>query len=146
MRIKPKTIMTRKLAYFEDRGSELQSFSLLMAVYYDDFERAKATLMSDPEQLNIPDPFAGLTALHIAIFRQNVDITRLLLSQPGTDVRYKDTFGRQPVDMLRYTVNQKIFGVVMDATYPDEMRALEDEACEEGLTKQTVVPFKLKGP
>ena len=138
--------MKKRLAYFEDRGSDRQNYPLLMAVYYDDFEKAKAILQSDPEQLNIPDPYAGLTAIHIAIFRQNLDIIRMLLAQPGIQKKTKDTFGRRPVDMLDYTVNQVVFEVVMDATYSDEMRALEDEAFEEGLTDQSVVPFKPGGP
>lgn len=138
--------MKNTLAYFEDRGTDLKTYSLLLAVYYDEFEKAQALLKSDPGQLNLQDPYAGLTALHIAIFRQNQEIVSLLLDQDGIDVKIKDGFHRRPVDMLDYTVNQEIFEMVMDATYPDEMRALDDEAYDEGRADNTVVPLKPKGP
>jgi len=70
----------------------------------------------------------------------------LLLEQNGIDVKIKDGFQRRPVDMLDYTINQEIFDMVMDATYPDEMRALEDEAYDEGRADNSVVPLKPKGP
>lgn len=138
--------MKRKLAYFEDRGSDLKSFSLLLAVYNDQLDTATSILKADPAQLNIQDPYAGLTALHIAIFRQNPQMVRLLLDQTGIDVTIKDGFQRRPVDMLDYTVNQDIFDMVMDATYPDAMRALEDEAYDKGRADNSVVPLKPKGP
>jgi len=40
MSIKPKPIMKNTLAYFEDRGADLKTYSLLLAVYYDEFEKA----------------------------------------------------------------------------------------------------------
>ena len=146
MSIKPKLIMKRKLAYFEDRGSDLKSFSLLVAVYNDQLDAAATILETDPAQINSQDPYAGLTALHIAIFRQNQKMVRLLLEQAGIDVKIKDGFQRRPVDMLDYTLNQDIFDMVMDATYPDTMRALEDEAYDEGRADSSVVPLKPKGP
>lgn len=138
--------MTNKLAYFEDRGSDLKQYSLLLAAYHDEYDKAAAILKSDSDQLNVQDPYAGLTALHIAIFRQNPKIVNLLLEQDGIDVKIKDGFQRRPVDMLDYTVNQEIFEMVMDATYPDEMRALEDEGYDEGRADSSVVPLKPKGP
>ncbi len=146
MSIKPKPIMKRRLAYFEDRGADLKTFSLLLAVYNDQFEAAKSILKADPAQLNSQDPYAGLTALHIAIFRQNPKTVRLLLDHNGIDVTIKYGFQRRPVDMLDYTVNQEIFDLVMDATYPDEMRALDDEAYDEGRADNSIVPLKPKGP
>lgn len=138
--------MKRRLAYFEDRGADIKTFSLLLAVYNDQFEAAKSILRADPAQLNSQDPYAGLTALHIAIFRQNPKTVRLLLDQNGIDVTIKDGFQRRPVNMLDYTVNQEIFGMVMDATYPEEMRALDDEAYDQGRADNSVVPLKPKGP
>lgn len=138
--------MKRKLAYFEERGTDLKAFSLLLAVYNDQFENAKAILKADPAQLNSQDPYAGLTALHIAIFRQNPKTIRLLLDQNEIDATIKDGFQRRPVDMLDYTINQAIFDMVMEVTYPDGMRALEDEAYDEGRADNTVVSLKPKGP
>jgi ankyrin repeat protein len=138
--------MTNKLAYFENRGSDLKQYSLLLAAYHDEYDKAAAILKSGSDQLNVQDPYAGLTALHIAIFRQNPKIVSLLLEQDGIDIKIKDGFQRRPVDMLDYTVNQEIFEMVMDATYPDEMRALEDEAYDEGRADSSVVPLKPKGP
>lgn len=138
--------MKRKLAYFEDRGSDMKVFSLLLAVYNDRFEDAEAILKAEPAQLNSQDPYAGLTALHIAIFRQNPKIVQLLLTQEGIDVRIKDGFGRRPVDMLDYTANQDIFDMVMDATYPDAMLALEDETFDHKVPVKTIIPYKPRGP
>lgn len=76
--------MTRKLAYFEGRGLDLKRYQLLLAVYYDRFEQAQAILETDPDQLNLQDPYGGLTALHIAIFRQNPTMVQLLLGQRET--------------------------------------------------------------
>ncbi len=143
---KLKPIMKRKLAYFEDRGSDLKNFALLRSVYFDDIEKAKAVLKADPAQLNRKDPYAGLTALHIAIFRQSPDMVKLLLGQPNIDLTIQDGFGRAPIDMLDYTTNQQIFSMMMEAVYPDEMRALEDEAFDEARADQTVASFKPKGP
>lgn len=138
--------MTRKLAYFEDRGSDLKRYQLLLAVYYDRLEQAQAILETDPDQLNLQDPYGGLTALHIAIFRQNPKMVRLLLGRREIDAQLADNFNRRAVDMLDYTVNQEIFEAVIEATYPDEMRGLEEEMFEEGVTDRTIVPLKPKGP
>ena len=146
MSIKPKKRMTRKLAYFEDSGSDLKRYQLLLAVYYDRLDQAQAILKTDPDQLNIQDPYGGLTAIHIAVFRQNPKMVELLLKQRDIDLNITDNFNRRPVDMLDYTVNQSIFEMMMDACYPDEMRALEDEAFDEGRADSTVVPLKPKGP
>jgi len=144
--LKTKTQMKRPLGYFKDSGPGMKKYPLILAVYYDRYEKAKDILKADPDQLNQKDPYAGLTALHIAIFRQNIAIIELLLAQPGINLEIKDNFGRRPVDMLDYTVNQEIFELIMDATYPDEMRALEDEEFEEGIEAGNIVPFKPNGP
>lgn len=136
--------MTRRLAYFEDRGSDAKNYPLLMAVYYDDYAKAKAVLEADPGQLNLQDPYAGLTALHIGIFRQNLQIVQLLLAQPGIQVMVRDAFRRRPVDMLDYTVNQEIFEAVMEATYPEEMTSLVDE--NDLRAQARILPLKPKGP
>ena len=125
--------------------ADAQSQALCLAVYNDRFEDAEVILKAEPAQLNSKDPYAGLTALHIAIFRQNSKIVQLLLAQEGIDVSIKDGFRRRPVDILDYTANQDIFDMIMDAAYPDSMRALEDEAFEKGRAAQTIVPFKPKG-
>ncbi len=146
MSIKPKPIMKRKLAYFEDRGSDLNKYPLILAVYYDQYDKAVQILKVDPDQLNKQDPYGGLTAFHIAIFRQNPKMIRMLLNQRGIDVTITDNFHRRAVDMLDYTINQEIFEMVMEATYPEEMRELEDEAYEKARQDETVIPLKPKGP
>lgn len=137
--------MTRRLAYFEDRGSDAKNYPLLLAVYCDDYEKAKAVLEADPGQLNLQDPYAGLTALHIGIFRQNLQIVQLLLAQPGIQVMLKDVFGRRPVDMLDYTVNQQIFEVVMEATFAKELNLLQSSSGRQA-NKKKILRFKPKGP
>ena len=146
MTIKPKPIVKRKLSYFEDQGSGLKKYPLLRAVYFDDTEKATRILVDNPDQLNLPDPFGGLTATHIAVFRENETLVELFTKHPQYRPHIKDNFDRKAVDMLDYTVNQQIFEMIIDATYPDEMRALEDEAFEEGMVGGDVVPFKPREP
>ena len=144
MRIKPKQDVKKRLDYFEDQGLEAKKLKLISAVYFDRSEEAEKIIREDPEQINQQDPYAGLTALHIAIFRQNQKLVGLIATHPQCDLHIQDNFYRKAVDMLDYTINQAIFETVIDASYPDEMHALEDEAFEEGVVGGDVVPFRPK--
>ena len=143
MPAKPKPNLSARLAYFEDSGSQTKHYPLMMAVYYDDFEKAKAVLESDPGQLNLQEPYARLTALHVAIFRKNVDIVRLLLSQTEVDLSLKDAFQRRIIDMLDYSINQEVFGLVLDAVYSSELHSLENR--DDSQQYSTVVALKPLG-
>ncbi len=137
--------MARTLGYFDDSGIDRKLYRLIIAAYNDDTDKALALIEEDPDQINRQDPHSGLTALHIAIFRQNEELVTVLAQHPKTDARLKDAFGRRPVDMLDYTQNQEIFEVVMDATYPESMQELEAIRREdEGKTKADVLSFKPK--
>jgi ankyrin repeat protein len=134
MSIQPKEKMTRKLGYFEDSGTDKKKYSLISAAYHERTDTAKALVKSDPDQINRQDPHSGLTALHIAVFRQNIELSEILSKHPRTDLSLKDVFGRRVVDMLEYTTNQELFTLVMDATYPDLMRDLEvDDGTENNI-------------
>jgi len=146
MRIKPKQDVKKRLDYFEDRGLDTKKLKLISAVYFDRSEEAEKIILEDPEQINQQDPYAGLTALHIAIFRQNRKLVNQLANHPQCDLHIEDNFNRKAADMLDYTTDQEIFETVIDATYPDEMQALENEALEEGIVGGDVVPFKPKEP
>lgn len=137
--------MARTLGYFDDSGIDRKLYRLLLAAYNDETDKGLAVIEEDPDQINRQDPHSGLTALHIAIYRQNVELVTALAQHPKSDVQLKDTFGRRPVDILDYTQNQKIFESIMDATYPDSMQELEAIRREdEGNSKPSVVPFKPK--
>lgn len=138
--------MKNRLSYFEDHGSQLKRYSLIMAAYYEREETAEKLIKNDPDQINLQDPYGGLTALHVAIFRQNSRIVELLIMCPEIDVTIKDNFGRTIVDMLDYNSDQRVFDLVIDKCYADEMKALEDEAYEEGIADNTIVPLKPNGP
>jgi ankyrin repeat protein len=125
MSIQPKEKMTRKLGYFEDSGTDKKKYSLISAAYYDRTDTAKELIKSDPDQIYAQDPHSGLTALHIAVFRQNVELIEILSKHPRSDLSLKDAFGRRVVDMLEYTTNQQINDLIMEATYPDLMRDLK---------------------
>lgn len=96
-----------------DGGAQLATYSLIRAVYNDRFDQARDILKANPEQINLQEPFAGLTALHIAIFRQNEDIVKLLADHPRCDITLKDNFQRTAADMLVYTANTAVFDTVM---------------------------------
>lgn len=146
MTAKPKPIVKRKLSFFENRGSGLKKYPLLRAVYFDETERATKILAEDPDQLNLKDPFAGLTATHIAVFRGNETLVELFTKHPNYDPHIKDNFGRKAADMLDYTSNQQIFETMLDITYPDEMKELEDEEYEQGVSSGKILPLKPKEP
>jgi len=70
----------------------------------------------------------------------------MLAAHPLCDPHIADNFNRKAVDMLDYTTNQVIFEAIIDATYPDKMRELEDESYERGVSDGNVVPLKPKEP
>lgn len=125
-----KQIVERRAArsLFAGRGSKTQPLSLLEAVYFDRTDRAKAIIEVDPEQVSQQDPFAGLTPLHVAIFRQNVDIVRALVAHPRTDPSLADGFGRRAIDMCVYTSNDAIFRLVAERMYAPAHFALTTDA------------------
>lgn len=109
---------------FEGRGAKTAPLSLLEAVYFDRTERAKAIIEADPGQINQQDPFAGLTPLHVAVFRQNVEIVRMLVAHPRSDLSLADSFNRRAIDMCAYTGNEEIFRLVAQRTFPALLLAL----------------------
>ncbi|PWE55001.1 hypothetical protein DEM27_16220 [Metarhizobium album] len=98
-------------------GGKLSAYSLLRAVYMDQVREAEAVLRASPEQINLGDPYANLTPLHVAIFRQNREIVALLVNHPRCDVWQKDNFGRTAVDMLVYTKEKQIFESIINKSY-----------------------------
>lgn len=113
---------TKKLSnrFNPQGGAKLSTYSLLRAVYMDKVEEAKVILAANADQINLGDPFAGLTPLHVAIFRQNEETVALLVDHPRCDVWQKDNFGRAAVDMLIYTANRAIFEKMMKRAHPQE--------------------------
>lgn len=121
MSAKPKPKPKRTPFHLEpDSGAQLATYSLIRAVYNDRFEQARDILKANPEQINLQEPFAGLTALHIAIFRQNEEMVALLANHPRCDLTLKDNFRRTAADMLVYTAKTAIFDVVMWRTFPEQ--------------------------
>jgi hypothetical protein len=119
---------------FSDRSAKTQPLSLLEAVYFDRTERAKAIIEADPDQVRQQDPFAGLTPLHVAIFRQNVEVVRALVAHPRADLNLTDGFSRRPIDMCVYTRNEEMFRLVVERTFRAELLTLGGDG--------SVVPFK----
>jgi len=104
-----------------DSGAQLATYSLIRAVYNDRFEQARDILKANPEQINLQESFAGLTALHVAIFRQNEEIVKLLANHPRCDIALKDNFQRTAADMLVYTAKSAIFDAVMRRSYDEQL-------------------------
>jgi len=132
------------LGYFEDSEDNKNTHRLIRAVFNELVQESKIIIDESPEQLNTQDPFAGLTPLHIAIFKQNISLIRMIANHQTTNFKLKDNFGRIAADMLEYTADQEIFELVMDRTYPDLMNALESEEYEAGLSSGSIKPFKPK--
>jgi hypothetical protein len=111
----PKIPLRRSL--FSDAGERTAKLPLIEAVYFDRTQRAEAIIESDPAQINLQEPFAGLSALHIAVFRQNVVIVRKLTDHPVTDMNLADRFGRKPIDMCLYSTQAEIVEAITNRTY-----------------------------
>lgn len=125
-----------------DSGAGLATYSLIRAVYMDKIDEARAILKANPDQLNSQEPFAGLTALHIAVFRQNERMVALLSDHPECDITLQDNFQRTAPDMLVYTANHAIFDTVMRRAYHDQERAWINEAFEDGRASGKIVPLR----
>ena len=95
-------------------------------MYFDRTERAKAIIEADPGQVNQQDPFTGLTPLHVAIFRQNVEVVRALVAHPRTDINLRDGFNRRPIDMCVYTRDEEMFLIVVGRTHQKELLELNN--------------------
>lgn len=140
---KPRSLPTHLMP---DSGSRLATYPLLRAVYMDETDRARAILAADPQQVNLQDPFAGLTALHIAIFRQNLDTVRLLAGHPECNTTIRDNFGRTASDMLAYTSSRVIFDLVTRRAAPEIERSWLEEAFDLGRATRRIVPIRRDDP
>ncbi len=142
MALAPQLQHQKIINFFQGRGADPKIYGLLRAAYNDETQKAIAIIKTDPQQLNIRDPYAGLTPLHIAIFRCNFEIVQAIVQHPEADLALKDNFRRAPADMLDYIADHRLFELVMDACFADEMRALLDEGFERGTSDGSVIPFK----
>jgi ankyrin repeat protein len=113
----PKYEAREQLAFFTDRYSERKPVLLVIAAYYERYEQAVAILRDDPEQIRAREPFAGLTALHIAIFRGHLPLVKLLAEHPRADLKARDNFGRRPVDMCIYSADAAVFEIIGKIIY-----------------------------
>ena len=138
MSLAPKPQRRARQSIFSGKGVNTAKLSLIEAVYFDRTDTAANIIRTDPDQINMPEPFAGLTALHIAVFRQNAIIVDLLTTHPVTDIHVKDRFGRSPIDMCIYTNNHAIFTAIMERTYQKPLLDLDNDG-------DTIVPLKPEG-
>ena len=123
----PKLKRSTAHAIFSNRGSRPARLPLLQAVYFDQTQTALSIIESDPAQINQQDPFAGLTPLHVAIFRQNTEVVRQIARHPVTNIGLKDRFGRSAADMCVYTKNEAITAAVFERAYRSALFALDHE-------------------
>lgn len=134
MSLQPKSahiVRSNAFARFDpEGGAMLSSYTLLRAIYMDKVKEAEVILKASPEQINKGDPYASLTPLHVAIFRQNVEAVALLVNHPRCDVWQKDNFGRAAVDMLVYTANREIFEMVMRRAYHNQDNSWQGSGSE----------------
>ena len=145
---KPRQSPNEPAKVFNDpRGRRKQEmYPLIQAVYDDDMEAAAAIVDDDPEQINVQETFAGLTPLHIAIVHQNIEAVRLLAGHPRCNAEIADHFGRTAADMLRYSSNPEIAGLVLRAAFREEMRVVDNPDIEGGLESGQIIPLAGKGP
>ena len=102
MNIKAKESMVSLKGLFDRPEVDSDLYKLIRATYFNKTKTALELIENDPEQINRRDPYGGLTALHIAVFRQNEDIVRAVIQHPQHTSSIKDVFGRRAYDMLIY--------------------------------------------
>lgn len=110
---KPKWKPGRPAHLVPVQGGGLKVYPLIRAAWMDQVEEARAILKADPAQINVQDPYAGLTALHIAVFRGNVEMVELLVRFPRCDLDREDNFGRVPADLLLYTMSHPVTALLL---------------------------------
>lgn len=130
----PKGSRARSL--FADSGESTAKLPLIIAVYFDRTQVALDIIRSDPEQINLPEPYAGLTPLHIAVFRQNIALVEAIARHPIAKPGIEDRFGRTAIDLCAYTSNDMIFRAIIERTYQSALIALDNEV------DHAIVPFK----
>ena len=91
--------------YLRARGgtSGLPPISLLDAIDQDEAEAVREHMESgaDPDETFVPQgiPFAGASALHVAVLKNNREIVQILLdSGADIDIRARDQFGGSPLE------------------------------------------------
>ena len=126
MSLAPLPKSPRRASIFSGKGLGTAKLSLFEAVFFDRTKRALEIIEKDPEQINTVDPFAGLSTLHLAIFRQNSEVVSALCVHPVTKMDIEDRFGRKPIDMCVYTTNDAIFEAVLRRSYGAALYALEN--------------------
>lgn len=117
MSLAPKPRPSLGALFSSDRGARTKKHSLFVEVFFNRTAPALAIIESDPEQINVQEPFSELTTLHLAIFRQNFRVVKALTSHPVTDVTIKDSFGRRAIDMCVYTSNDEMIELIFRRTY-----------------------------
>lgn len=127
MSLVPLAKSPRRAVLFPGSGAKTAKLSLFQAVFFDRTKSALDIIDTDPDQINAQEPFAGLTSLHLAIFRQNLSVVQKLCGHPVTAIHLQDRFGRRPIDMSIYTRNGEIFSAVLERTYQKAILELETD-------------------
>jgi len=136
MSLAPRSKSAHRASLFSDTGEQTARLSLFQAVFFDRTKSALDIIKTDADQINLQEPFADLTSLHLAIFRQNLSVVRNICEHPVTQIDLKDRFGRKAIDMCVYTSNEDIFHAVLERTYQGPLLQL-DRGDDSG-----VVPFR----
>lgn len=136
MSLEPLRKSPRRSVLFPGSGAQTAKLSLFQAIFFERTDPALKIIETDPEQINLQEPFAALTSLHLAIFRQNVLVVQAICRHPITSIHLEDRFGRKPIDMCLYTRNDQIFSAVLERSYRKAILELETDGTG------TVVAFK----
>ena len=71
--------------------------NIIRGAYTNNVEEVASALAASPEAIGQLDPETGGTALHVAIYRGNVDIVRFILEHANPDLSARDRLGRDAV-------------------------------------------------
>ena len=106
--------------------------TLLQSIEFENVEMVRRHIEygTDPNKVYIPEgfPFAGASALHLAVLKDNGEVVRLLLAN-GADIeiKAKDSFGGTPLMWAAfwglYDMAKLLLEVGADVNGPDANRA-----------------------
>ena len=79
-----------------------------------------SALQENPDCITERDP-EDMTALHWAGGSNNFTISQILLRAEGVDqiIRAKDKFGREPMDLVSDTGNERLADLYLQNLFPD---------------------------
>jgi ankyrin repeat protein len=105
--------------YIEDESMEKRELvhNILQAAHAGELDEVKAAIRENPEAINLRHELTKSTALHFAAACGNYSIVEFLLTCEGVDVRAKDGYGRDVMDIAVERGHPGVIELIDDRMY-----------------------------